>query len=191
MYTSSDFCILACVLSCFSRVRLCMTLWSVACQVPLSMGFSRREHCHGLPCPPPGDHPDPGMEPTSLITPAWAGGFFTPAPPGKPSDFCTDAQRGGDSHPEQSLDSSPGPPGMGAPTHREPSPQATTPPGGRFSASLFCYKTPPLPGRSGYRPILWRRKESLGKGMPHCRLKGSWGPEAGRWGVGGAAPVGS
>ena len=70
-------------------------------------------------------------------------------------------------------------------------PQAKTPPGGRFSASLFCHKTPPLPGRGGYRPILQGRKESLGKGTPHCRLRGSWGPEAGQCGVGGAAPVGS
>ena len=64
----------ACVLSCFSRVRLFVTPWTVACQVPLSMGFSRQEHWSRLPCPPPGDLPDPGMEPTS---PALAGRFFT------------------------------------------------------------------------------------------------------------------
>ena len=40
-------------------------------------GFSGQEHWSGLPCPPPGDLPDPGIEPTSPISPAWAGGFFT------------------------------------------------------------------------------------------------------------------
>ena len=35
------------------------------CQAPLSMGFSRREHCSGLPCPPPGNLPDPGIKPPS------------------------------------------------------------------------------------------------------------------------------
>ena len=38
---------------------------SVACQAPLSMGFSRQEYCSGLPLPPPGDLPDPGIEPMS------------------------------------------------------------------------------------------------------------------------------
>ena len=37
--------------------------WTIACQAPLSMGFSRQGYCSGLPCPPPGDLPDPGMEP--------------------------------------------------------------------------------------------------------------------------------
>ena len=41
------------------------TLWTVACQAPLSMGFSRQEHWSGLPCPPPGDLPNLGIEPTS------------------------------------------------------------------------------------------------------------------------------
>ena len=43
----------------------------------LSMGFSRQESWSGLPCPPPGDLPHPGIEPTSLSSPALAGGFFT------------------------------------------------------------------------------------------------------------------
>ena len=55
-------------------------------QVPLSMGFSRQEYWSGLPCPPPGDPPDPWIEPTSLTFPALAGGFFTTSvtwePPG-------------------------------------------------------------------------------------------------------------
>ena len=54
-----------------------MTPWTVACQAPLSMGFSRQEYWSGLPCPPPGDLPDPGIEPSSLMSPASAGGFFT------------------------------------------------------------------------------------------------------------------
>ena len=41
------------------------------------MGFSRQEHWSGWPCPPPGDLPDPGIEPVSLKSPALAGGFFT------------------------------------------------------------------------------------------------------------------
>ena len=48
-----------------------------ACQAPLSMEFSRQEYWSGLPCPPPGDLPDPGMKPTSLRSLALADGFFT------------------------------------------------------------------------------------------------------------------
>ena len=65
------------MLSCFSRVWLLVTLGTVACQAPLSMGVSRQEHWSGLPCPPPGDFPNPGIEPGSLMSPALAGGFFT------------------------------------------------------------------------------------------------------------------
>ena len=46
------------------------TLWTVVCQAPLSMGFSRQEYWSGLSFPPPGDLPDPGIEPTSPATPA-------------------------------------------------------------------------------------------------------------------------
>ena len=56
-----------CVRSHFSQV------W----QAPLSMGFSRQEYWSGLPFPPPGDLPDPGIKPRSLMTPAVAGGFFS------------------------------------------------------------------------------------------------------------------
>ena len=45
------------------------------------MGFSRQEHWSGLPCPPPGDLTDPGIEPAPLISPALAGRFFTTNPP--------------------------------------------------------------------------------------------------------------
>ena len=53
-----------------------MTLWIVAHQAPLSMGFSRHEYWSGLPCPPPGDLPNPGTEATSVMPSALAGGFF-------------------------------------------------------------------------------------------------------------------
>ena len=54
-----------------------VTPWTVARQAPLSMGFSRQEYWSGLPCPPPGDLPNPGIEPVSLTSPALAGRFFT------------------------------------------------------------------------------------------------------------------
>ena len=57
-------------------VPLCVTPGTVACQAPLSMGFSRQEHLSGLPCPSPGDFPDPRIEPRSLKSPTLAGGFF-------------------------------------------------------------------------------------------------------------------
>ena len=60
-----------------SHVHLFATPWTVARQAPLSTGFSREEYWSGLPCPPPGDLPDPGIEPKSLMSPALAGGFLT------------------------------------------------------------------------------------------------------------------
>ena len=60
-----------------SCVRLFVTPWTVAHQAPLSVGFSSQEYWSGLPFPPPEDLPDPGIKPTSLVTPALAGGFFT------------------------------------------------------------------------------------------------------------------
>ena len=66
-----------CMLGHFSHVWLFVTPWTVAYQVPLSMGFSRQKYWSGLPCPPPGDLPNPGTKPTSLMSPSLAGGFFT------------------------------------------------------------------------------------------------------------------
>ena len=60
-----------------SVVRLLETPWTVACQAPLSMGFARQEYWSGLPFPSPGDLPDPGIEPVSLVNPALARGIFT------------------------------------------------------------------------------------------------------------------
>ena len=65
------------MLSYFSCVQLFVTPWTAASQVPLFMGFSRQEYWSGLPYPPPGDLPDPGIETASLMSPALAGGFFT------------------------------------------------------------------------------------------------------------------
>ena len=62
---------------CFSHVQLSVTLWTVARRAPLSMGFSRQEYWSELPCPSPRDLPNPGIEPTSLMSLALVGGFFT------------------------------------------------------------------------------------------------------------------
>ena len=74
-------CVCVCVgvraLSRFNLVRLFVTLWTVAYQVPLSMGFSRQKYWSGLPCPHPGDLPDLGIESMSLMNSALAGRFFT------------------------------------------------------------------------------------------------------------------
>ena len=75
----------ACVLSHFSHAQHFVTLWAVALQAPLFMGFSRQEYWTGLTCPPPGDCPDPRIKPThvSCIS-CTAGGFFTAEPLEKP-----------------------------------------------------------------------------------------------------------
>ena len=67
----------ACVLSHISCVGFCATTWTAALQTPLSMGFSRQEYWSGLPCPPPGDPPIPGIEPASLKSHPLAGECFT------------------------------------------------------------------------------------------------------------------
>ena len=64
-----------------SHVYLFVTLWTVACQALLSIGFFRQEYWSGLPLPTSGDLPDPGIQPTF---PALAGGFFTTEPLTKP-----------------------------------------------------------------------------------------------------------
>ena len=70
-----------------SVAQSCLTFatpWTVACQVPLSMEFSRQEHWSGLPFPPPGDLSGSWIQPTSPVSPELADGFFTTEPPGKP-----------------------------------------------------------------------------------------------------------
>jgi len=76
-------CDLISLLSRFSHVQLFATPWTVAHQVPLSMGFPRQESWNALPFPPPGDLPDPGIEPRSPVSPAQAGMFFSSGPPRK------------------------------------------------------------------------------------------------------------
>ena len=68
------------LLSCLALV----TLWTVARQSSLSMGFSRQEYWSGLLHPPPRDLPVPGIEPVSVMSPALAAGSLPPTPPGKP-----------------------------------------------------------------------------------------------------------
>ena len=67
-----------------SRVQLFVTPWTIAYQAPLFMGFSRQEYWSGLPFPPPGDLPDPGIEPGS---PALQADTLPSEPPRKPSNL--------------------------------------------------------------------------------------------------------
>ena len=60
-----------------SCVRLFVTLWTVACQAPLSIGFFRQEYWSGLPFSPPEDLPNLGTELVSPAAPALEDGFFT------------------------------------------------------------------------------------------------------------------
>ena len=74
----------ASVISHFSHVWLFVTPWTVAHQTPLSMGLSRQKYWSGLPCPPPGDLPDPGIEPRSPESPVLQVDSLPTEPPGKP-----------------------------------------------------------------------------------------------------------
>ena len=77
-------CVCVCVCSqLLSPVQLFATPWTVACQAPLSMGFSRQEYWSGLLFPP-GDLPHLGVKPVSPASPALTSGFFTTELPGKP-----------------------------------------------------------------------------------------------------------
>ena len=76
----------ACMLSCFSCVWLCATLWTVACQPPLSVGFSRQEHWSGLPCLSLVIFPTQGSSPRLLSLLHWQAGSLPLGPPGKPME---------------------------------------------------------------------------------------------------------
>ena len=65
------------MLNHFSCVQYFAISWTVAHQDPLSLVFSRQGYWSRLSFPPPGDLPDPGIEPMSLTSPALAGAFFT------------------------------------------------------------------------------------------------------------------
>ena len=82
-----------CVLSYFSPVQLFVTLWAVAFQAPLSMGFSRQETGVDCQCPPPEDLPNLGIEPTTLLSNLhWQMGSLSLALPGKPRSYSTNPQ---------------------------------------------------------------------------------------------------
>ena len=72
-----------CVCCCFSHMQLFATLWTVACQPPLSMGFSKQEYWRGSPCPSPGVFPAQGSNPR-LLWLLHCRGFFTDKSWGKP-----------------------------------------------------------------------------------------------------------
>ena len=81
-------CVCVCVRVCtrallLSHVQLFVTPWTVACQAPLSTGFSWQEYWSRLPFPPPGDLPNPGIKPASPESPALPGRLFTTEPPWK------------------------------------------------------------------------------------------------------------
>ena len=71
----------------FSRVQICVTLRTVACQAPLSMGFSRQEYWSGLPCPPPGDLPQPRDQTHISYVSYWQAGSLPLVPRGKPAIY--------------------------------------------------------------------------------------------------------
>ena len=73
----SSYIMLCCAKSLQRVYRLFETLQTVAHQAPLFKGFFRQEYWSGFLSPTPGDLPDPGTEPSSLVSPALAGGFFT------------------------------------------------------------------------------------------------------------------
>ena len=74
----------ACMHGKLPQLCLFSTLWTVALQAPLSMGFSRQEYWSGLPFPPPGNLPNPGIKPES---PALQADSLLLVPPGKPQQF--------------------------------------------------------------------------------------------------------
>ena len=84
LYPLSSNLLYACVLSCLCCVWLYATLWTIACQTPLSMGFSRQEFWRGLPCPPPRDFTTQGLNPCLLCLLHWHVGSLPLMPPGKP-----------------------------------------------------------------------------------------------------------
>ena len=87
-YIMLEICKCGCaMLSCSVCIQLFATPWTVAHQAPLSMGFSWQEYWSGLPCPPPGDLPNPGIKPKS---PTLQADSLPPEPPGKQLKVCHD-----------------------------------------------------------------------------------------------------
>ena len=77
-YPSGHHCPLLCYLCAHLHLTHCDPM-TVARQAPPSMGFSRQEYWSGLSCPPPGDLPDPGIEPASPVSPAWQADLYPPS----------------------------------------------------------------------------------------------------------------
>ena len=75
---------MTCYYFSWTSVQLLETLWTVAQQASLSMGFSRQGYWNGLPCPLPGDLPDPGIGPVPSASPALQADFPNPEPHWKP-----------------------------------------------------------------------------------------------------------
>ena len=80
-------CVCVCVCACSQSCPTLCDPMDCSCRASLSMEFCRQEYWSGLLFPPPGDLPDPGIEPTSLVSPVLAGGFFTTMLPGKPYKY--------------------------------------------------------------------------------------------------------
>ena len=79
-----------------SHARLSSTLQTAALHAPLSTGLSRQESWGGLPCPPPGGLPEPGLEPKAAYAFYIPGGFFATEPPEDPSGPVTSWQTEGE-----------------------------------------------------------------------------------------------
>ena len=79
---NNTFILLSACVGLLSHIQLLVTLWTVACQAPISMEFSRKEYWSGLPFPSPGDLPQSGIKSTSLVSPALAGGLLIIVPLG-------------------------------------------------------------------------------------------------------------
>ena len=70
-------CVCVCVCVCAQSCPFFVTPWTIACQIPLSMGFSKQEYWSRVPFPSPGNLPYPGIKPKSPASPALASGLFT------------------------------------------------------------------------------------------------------------------
>ena len=83
----AEVCVCVCVCVCyrFSGVRFFAALWAVACQAPLSKGFSRQVYWSGLPWPAPVYLSDSGIKPASHVSPTLQADSLSTEPPGKPS----------------------------------------------------------------------------------------------------------
>ena len=98
-FTFLSFSLHAWVLSHLSHVQLFVTPWAVAHQAPLSMGFSRQEYWSGLPCPSPGNLPNPGLNSCLLCLLHWEVGSLPLVPSGKPKAQFTYLQNGHSNYP--------------------------------------------------------------------------------------------